>query len=356
MTGCPPIRCASCRSSNAKNRELEETIEILGGNGFFVRRATPNADLCVHRRAWLGSGSLRSAACSLSTAARSPENLLRLAEQTPSARTLWDTVITEVLAGYYEPDQAGRRAPESLYGATKNVGPPATPRHHGGPLHRGTPDAGKWVAGVTRHRKVRTTIADPAAARPIWSGGSSGARTNMPSSRTSPVRCLRGVRLHRVLPSMPTPGGSWVGPARPGRVIRFVRQAIRHAAQLRCNEGNHCWATLFTTRTRGRSIRRCGSGKPCLCPVWCPPSAASATHSITLWRKRPSACTKPKLCVQTHRFGADPGSAGRRRTTHRRLGPLVQHRPPHAPPGPHPTHRIREPTTLRTQPNQRLHP
>lgn len=27
----------------------------------------------------------------------------------PSARTLWGTVITEVLAGYYEPDEHGRR-------------------------------------------------------------------------------------------------------------------------------------------------------------------------------------------------------------------------------------------------------
>ena len=36
-----------------------------------------------------------------------------------SARALWDTVITEVLAGYYEPDEHGRRKPASLYGATK---------------------------------------------------------------------------------------------------------------------------------------------------------------------------------------------------------------------------------------------
>ena len=35
-----------------------------------------------------------------------------------SARALWDMAITEVLAGYYEPDEHGRRRPESLYGAT----------------------------------------------------------------------------------------------------------------------------------------------------------------------------------------------------------------------------------------------
>lgn len=35
----------------------------------------------------------------------------------PSARALWDTTITEVLAGYYKPGQRGRRPPESMYGA-----------------------------------------------------------------------------------------------------------------------------------------------------------------------------------------------------------------------------------------------
>ena len=34
----------------------------------------------------------------------------------PSKRALWDMVITEILAGYYEPDIDGRRRPESLYG------------------------------------------------------------------------------------------------------------------------------------------------------------------------------------------------------------------------------------------------
>jgi putative transposase len=37
----------------------------------------------------------------------------------PSKRALWDAAITEVLAGYYEPDEQGHRPPECLYGATK---------------------------------------------------------------------------------------------------------------------------------------------------------------------------------------------------------------------------------------------
>jgi putative transposase len=32
----------------------------------------------------------------------------------PSKRALWDTTITQVLAGYYQPDEQGRRPPESL--------------------------------------------------------------------------------------------------------------------------------------------------------------------------------------------------------------------------------------------------
>jgi putative transposase len=37
----------------------------------------------------------------------------------PSRRALWETTLTEILAGYYEPDEQGRRRPESLYGAAK---------------------------------------------------------------------------------------------------------------------------------------------------------------------------------------------------------------------------------------------
>ena len=37
----------------------------------------------------------------------------------PSKRALWDTTITEILAGIYEPDADGKRPPESLYGSLK---------------------------------------------------------------------------------------------------------------------------------------------------------------------------------------------------------------------------------------------
>ena len=68
----------------------------------------------------LGSGSLRSVACCLSTAAGSPLGTFYAWVKRPlSARALWDIVITEILAGYYEPDDQGRKRPESLYGSVK---------------------------------------------------------------------------------------------------------------------------------------------------------------------------------------------------------------------------------------------
>ena len=54
--------------------------------------------------------------------------------------------ITEVLAGYHEPDEHGRRAPESLYGSTKMWAHLHREGHRGSPMHRGAADAGQWLA------------------------------------------------------------------------------------------------------------------------------------------------------------------------------------------------------------------
>jgi transposase InsO family protein len=74
---------------------------------------------------------------------------------------LWDTTITELLAGYYQPDDAGRRRPESLYGAVKMW---AHLRRQGVPVARCTVQrlmrANGWQ-GVRRDRRVRTTISAP---------------------------------------------------------------------------------------------------------------------------------------------------------------------------------------------------
>ena len=43
-----------------------------------------------------------------------PRTYYAWASRAPSQRQLWDTVITSILADYYEPDEHGRKAPESL--------------------------------------------------------------------------------------------------------------------------------------------------------------------------------------------------------------------------------------------------
>jgi putative transposase len=34
----------------------------------------------------------------------------------PGKRELWDTAVTEILAGIYEPDENGRRPPDTIFG------------------------------------------------------------------------------------------------------------------------------------------------------------------------------------------------------------------------------------------------
>jgi putative transposase len=83
----------------------------------------------------------------------------------PSRRELWDTAVTEVLAGIYEPGPDGRRQPESMYGTLKVWD---YLRRQGIEVAKCTVDRIKrehgWQ-GRTRSRRIRTTIPDPAAAR-----------------------------------------------------------------------------------------------------------------------------------------------------------------------------------------------
>ncbi len=85
------------------------------------------------------------------------------AVRAPSKRALWDTAVTEVLTGYYDPDQHGRRQPEASYGSLKMW---AHLNRTGIRVARCTVERlmkANGRRGVTRTKKVRTTIADPAA-------------------------------------------------------------------------------------------------------------------------------------------------------------------------------------------------
>ncbi|TCM42471.1 putative transposase [Kribbella sp. VKM Ac-2568] len=94
-----------------------------------------------------------------------PRTYYAWAQRAPSKRALWDTTITQLLAGYYEPDEHGRRPPESLYGSLKMW---AHLNRQGVEVARCTVErlmrANGW-RGATRAKKVRTTIPDPAATR-----------------------------------------------------------------------------------------------------------------------------------------------------------------------------------------------
>lgn len=79
----------------------------------------------------------------------------------PSKRALWDMTITELLAGYSEPDEAGRRQPESLSGSLTMW---AHLQRQGVPVARCTVERlmreHGW-RGATRGRTPPTTVADP---------------------------------------------------------------------------------------------------------------------------------------------------------------------------------------------------
>jgi putative transposase len=94
-----------------------------------------------------------------------PRTYYAWAVRAPSKRSLWDTTVTEVLAGYYQPDIDGHRKPEALYGAVKMW---AHLHRSGIEVARCTVErlmkANGWC-GVTGSKKVRTTVPDPAATR-----------------------------------------------------------------------------------------------------------------------------------------------------------------------------------------------
>jgi putative transposase len=159
----------------------------------------------------------------------------------PSKRELWDTTITEILAGVYEPDEMGKRPPELLYGSLKMW---AHLQRQGIPVARCTVErimrAHNW-RGAMRTRKVRTTERDPTAAR-------------APDLVRRRFRVSRPDALHVAdFTYVPLDGGgfgytAFVIDAYAGLIAgwecsltkntAFVERAIRGAAALRGREGH----------------------------------------------------------------------------------------------------------------------
>ena len=96
-----------------------------------------------------------------------PRTFYAFVKRPASKRELWDIAVGELIGSYHQiqPD-TGRKKPESMYGAVKMW---AQLRRDGIPVARCTVARimrqHGWK-GVTRAKKVCTTVADPTAARP----------------------------------------------------------------------------------------------------------------------------------------------------------------------------------------------
>ncbi|TXH24206.1 MAG: IS3 family transposase [Mycobacterium sp.] len=243
--GVPSDTARELRELKRKNKELEETIEILKAATKFLRAgerpATPLiCAFIAEHRARFGVASicrvLSEHGCQIA-----PRTFYAWLTRPPSARALWDTVITQVLAGYYEPDRAGRRKPESLYGAVKMW---AHLQRQGIEVARCTVErlmrANGW-RGVTRRKRVRTTIADPAAGRApdlVDRQFRVPAPNKLLVADFTYVRLSSGVFVYTAF-AIDAYAGRIVGwTCSAGKSDAFVRRAIRHAAELRRREGN----------------------------------------------------------------------------------------------------------------------
>jgi len=159
----------------------------------------------------------------------------------PSKRALWDAAITAVLAGYYEPDEHGRRKPESLYGSLKMW---AHLQREGIPVAKSTVERlmrrHGWQ-GVRRQKTVRTTIADPAAARPpdlVDRQFGVPAPNRLLVADFTYVKLATAVFVY-VAFVIDAYAGAIVGwEASGSKQTRFVESAIRQAAALRSRQGH----------------------------------------------------------------------------------------------------------------------
>jgi len=165
--GCRARRSASCGSCAAgvasSNRNTQGRNDFLRAG---VRPATPLicAFIDEHKQRFGVVPICRALA--VRGVQIAPRTYWAHCSSAPSKRALWDTTITEILAGYYEPDADGKHPPESLYGSLKMW---AHLQRQTIPVARRTVERimrhNGW-RGVTRARRApRTTEPDPAAAR-----------------------------------------------------------------------------------------------------------------------------------------------------------------------------------------------
>ncbi len=170
-----------------------------------------------------------------------PRTFYAWVSRAPSKRSLWDAAITEVLAGYYEPDEHGCRKPESLYGSVKMW---AHLRREGIPVAKSTVergDAGQRLAGrppaeegphhhLRPRRAAGTGSGRPAVAVP--------APNRLLVADFTYVKLICGVFVY-VAFVIDAYAGTIVGWERSAsKQTRFVESAIRQAVALRSRQGH----------------------------------------------------------------------------------------------------------------------
>jgi transposase InsO family protein len=158
----------------------------------------------------------------------------------PSKRALWDTTITEVLAGYYESDTAGKRPPESLYGSLKMW---AHLQRQGIPVARRTVErimrVNNWRGAVRARRLPRTTEPDPVAPR---APDLVGRRWRVPAPNLLVVADFSYVAMTGGFGYTAFVVDAYAGLI-PGwecslrKDTGFVERALRHAAAFRARQG-----------------------------------------------------------------------------------------------------------------------
>ncbi len=158
-----------------------------------------------------------------------------------SSRALWDIVITEILAGYYEPDDQGRKRPESLYGSVKMW---AHLNREGIIVAKCTVERLMRIhgwQGVRRLKRIRTTVSDPSADRApdlVKRGFRAPAPGRLLVADFTYVRLAGGMFAYTafVIDAFANRILGWE--CSTSKQTRFVEAAIRQAATARVREGH----------------------------------------------------------------------------------------------------------------------
>ena len=170
-----------------------------------------------------------------------PRTFYAWAARPLSKRALWDIAITAVLAGYYEPDEHGRRPPEALYGSRKMW---AHLQRQGIAVARCTVErlmrANGWH-GTTRTRTLRTTVPDPAGCRApdlVDRDFAVAAPNRLFVADFTYVRLATGTFVYTAFVIDAYAGGIVGWECSASKHTRLVESAIAQAAALRARQGH----------------------------------------------------------------------------------------------------------------------